>query len=105
MTEKHHCLNPNDYLPKDQLPNREPWDRWRINKRFLQSLKDRFGRRVFTNAEAYHIYGVFHARRDGRGRLDLNWRQFGEMNVRNHLCAAAYRGLLKRLGRGKYKFK
>ena len=83
-----------------------PWSNWRINKSFMQRLRNMFGLQPFTNRQAYEVYAMHHAEEwgsDVKGFGDPN-AQYLQMNVRNHLCAAAYRDELVRLGPGHYCF-
>ena len=77
---------------------------WRVNQRFLSNLRGQFGKGVFTNDDAYKLYHLKHEVRQWYWKED--WHNDGLMcmNVRNTLCAAAYRGLLTRVGVGQYRF-
>jgi hypothetical protein len=84
------------------------WSTLRINQKFFNRLQVHFGGSEFTNTDAYELYERFHARPDTTfsrviaiSAKDAQWRQ---MNVRGYLCAAAHRGLLIRLGPGRYRF-
>lgn len=74
------------------------WSKQRLNEAFFDTLRENFAvEEEFTNAQAYKLYSSHHAKSqpiDGWAR----------MNVRNNLCAAAHRGILERLGPGRYKF-
>jgi len=79
------------------------WESMRTNKKFLRNLRESFGvGNEFTNVDAYLLYAIDHARR-GMRDFDDCWMR---MNVRNNLCAAAYRGEfgLQRIGIGRYQF-
>lgn len=90
-----------------------PWKLWRINHSLLQNIRKHFGTEPFTNKDAYEIYIREHAvpYREKQHQLHgykvypirakAPWLQ---MNVRNTLCKAAYKGILIRLGPGHYKF-
>ena len=73
------------------------WQTWRINQSFLKSLYEHFGSNTFTNKDAYKVYVEHHS---PNTYIDDVWMQ---MNVRSHLCAAAYRKIIKRVGRGEYQ--
>lgn len=90
---------------REQCPEApEVWSSWRINERFLSGLYASFGDREITNREAYKYYARHHAAVRWHGGRS-NWRDVMlQMNVRNTLCKAAYKGRLVRLGPGRYKF-
>jgi hypothetical protein len=108
----------NEYMThtfhKDMLVLHVPWGQMRINKSFMNRLRETFPvGQVFTNKEAYEIYARFHSRlTPSEQGATFNWRQdvaedsFLQMTVRNNLCAAAYRGAhhLTRVGDGRYCF-
>ncbi len=87
------------------------WQRWRINRKFLQNLQRRHGYRDITLKEAYKLYAIEHSKKDFGMTRYGKWPfttvvndYYLQMNVRNHLAAAAYRGILKRISRGLYRF-
>ena len=101
------------------------WKERSINWKFLDSLRRAFGRKQFTNKDAYQIYRLNHWRGlQWHKRLLARLRKekfasatierfakelrdgdpFMQMTVRNCLCAAAQFGYVKRLAPGKYKF-
>lgn len=81
------------------------WTTWRLNIKFLHHLAVFEMKQIatqgyyftFTNKDAYDI---FKEHCHGGEELD-NW---DEMNARNTLCAAAYRGVLIRVDDGEYYF-
>jgi hypothetical protein len=79
----------------------EKWTKWHVNRALLSRLRRKYGTSAFHNADAYDLYTRFHAQFEPGLTSDTYWR---EMNVRNTLCAAAYRGILIRLGPGHYRF-
>ncbi len=98
------------------------WEKHRVNEKFLNTLRKKFGTRVFSNKEAYEMYARKHANRDkffNIGTLPdfimevrrVPWtavvdKSMLQMNVRNNLCAAVYKGGygLERIGPGVYQF-
>lgn len=105
------------------LMNGSMWQHKHVNKKFLKTLKKKFGRKTFTNKEAYvvyvikHLHWYDHVYNKLRKRGIKAWQvtaindiitnnPYVTMNVRNTLCAAVcYKeyGLL-RMGLGKYRF-
>lgn len=111
-------------------PDAEYWPSWRINRKFMLHLQREYPH-TFTNAMAYRVYLKYcwTGRASAIARIDKASRElfdehpetaaviisqaqqdfregdyFMQMNVRNHLCAAAYRGILTRLGKGEYQW-
>ena len=108
------------------LINGVNWQHKHVNKKFLKSLREEFGKKTFTNKDAYVVYGTKHlyypkfdfirkglTRRRRAKEYKWNWiadkvknDQYLQMNVRNSLCAAVCYpeyGLI-RMGLGKYRF-
>ena len=73
------------------------WKDFRINKKLMNNIFKRFKNKEFTNNDVYKIYKKYH--------LNSSYDNFTEMNVRNNLCAASYRGEIIRIGSGRYKMK
>lgn len=101
------------------------WRYQHVSGKFLAELRKEYVGGTFTNAQAYQLYyeriwtgrerGLINyerARREGLPKhvaevflnQARNGDEFMKMNVRNNLCAAAYRGLLVRQGPGEYSF-
>lgn len=89
------------------IDKRDWKEKVRINKSFMNSLIEQFGTNDFTNQDAYEVYVEHHR----RPRSYDNWPTqdpykdpWAQMNVRNYLNSAAYKGHLKKLGDGHYQF-
>lgn len=101
------------------------WRSWRINRAFIENLYGAYPQ-GFTNADAYKVYVANHwtGREHAISIADHARDTFAEgniiepiyrrnaeqgddwmkMNVRNHLSAAAYRGILIRIKPGVYRW-
>ncbi len=100
------------------LKGNPKWKRSTVNRKFLKTLRERFGKRAFTNMDAYEVY--FENHYTVRRKYEDKLKEYGsyrnipswlrpswmEMNVRNTLCAAVLFkefGLI-RVNWGKYRF-
>lgn len=88
-------------------PNDTKWCKLRLNRKFMNNLTNEFGQKEFTLKQAYLVYAQ-HAKENFwrhyasvQERAEDMWMQ---MNARNHISAAAHRGILIRVKRGTYKF-
>lgn len=85
-----------------------------INKRFLNTLRERFKKRSFSTHEAEALYLSDHARprtawyvKEGDPAPVLDHSgdcQWPCMSARNTLCAAVQHRMLRRVTRGVYRF-
>lgn len=106
-------------------PGDSKWRNQRINATFMAELRKEFVGGTFTNEQAYRLYyeRCWTKLGDACTRYERAMSEeckadsmhallydaclgddFMRMNVRNNLCAAAYRGILVRRGRGEYSF-
>jgi len=95
-------------ISKTTYPGTGEWKKMRINQRFLRSLQREAQGYEVNNHFAYVVYALYHSSK--RNKIRATWRRpleedpWLQKNVRNNLCAAAHRGLLVRVGLGRYRF-